>query len=56
MKYKIDLTCDEWYVADSLNELGAMVENGDLLDQMQDGRVTVSGGHYTAEITEINER
>jgi len=55
MKYKIDLTCDEWYVADSLHELGARIENDDLLDEMQDGRVTVSGDHYTAEITETNE-
>ena len=55
MKYKIDLTCDEWYVADSLHELGARIENDDLLDDMQDGRVTVSGDHYTAEIKVINE-
>lgn len=55
MKYKIDLTCDEWWVADSLYEVGTMIENHDLLDEMQDGRVTVSGDHYTAEITEINE-
>lgn len=55
MKYKIDLTCDEWYVVDSLHELGARIENDDLLDEMQDGRVTVSGDHYTAEITETNE-
>lgn len=55
MKYKIDLTCDEWYVADSLHELGARIENDDLLDEMQDGRVTVSGDHYTAEITEVSE-
>ena len=54
-KYKIDLTCEEWYVADSLHELGAKIENDDLLDEMQDGRVTVSGDHYTAEITETNE-
>ena len=51
-KFKIDLTCDEWYVADSLHELGARIENDDLLDEMQNGRVTVDGGHYTAEITE----
>lgn len=54
-KFKIDLTCDEWYVADSLHELGARIENDDLLDDMQDGRVTVSGDHYAAEITETNE-
>jgi len=54
-KFKIDLTCDEWYVADSLHELGARIENDYLLDEMQDGRVTVSGDHYTAEITGTNE-
>ena len=54
-RFKIDLTCDEWYVADSLHELGARIENDDLLDEMQDGRVTVSGDHYTAEITEVGE-
>ena len=54
-RFKIDLTCDEWYVADSLHELGARIECDDLLDEMQDGRVTVSGDHYTAEITETNE-
>lgn len=53
--FKIDLTCDEWYMADSLHELGARIENDDLLDDMQDGRVTVSGDHYTAEITKTNE-
>lgn len=53
--FKIDLTCDEWYMADSLHELGARIENDDLLDEMQDGRVTVSGDHYTAEITKTNE-
>ena len=42
--------------ADSLHELGARIENDDLLDEMQDGRVTVSGDHYTAEITEVDEQ
>ena len=42
-------------MADSLHELGARIENDDLLDDMQDGRVTVSGDHYTAEITEVGE-
>ena len=54
-RFKVDLTWDEWYVADSLHELGARIENDDLLDEMQDGRVTVSGDHYTAEITEVGE-
>lgn len=54
MKYKIEIQCDEWWVADSLHELGAMIENGDLLDQMQDGSVEVSGDHFTAEIKEAN--
>lgn len=50
MKYKIEIQCDEWWVADSLHELGTMIECGDLLDQMQDGSVEVSGDHFTAEI------
>jgi len=54
-KFKIDLTCDEWYLADSLHELGSRIECDDLLDEMQDGRVKVDGGHYVAEITEIDE-
>ncbi len=54
-KFKIDLTCDEWYVADSLHNLGARIECDDLLDEMQDGRVTVDGDHYAAEITEAND-
>lgn len=54
-KYKIELQCDEWYVADSLHELGAMIECGDLLDEMQDGHVEVNGDHYTAEIKVIKE-
>lgn len=54
MNYKIELTCEEWWVADSLYELGSMIENDDLLDQMQDGCVKTSGSHYTAEIKVIN--
>lgn len=54
MKYKIEIQCDEWWVADSLHELGTMIECGDLLDQMQDGSVEVSGDHFTAEIKEAN--
>ena len=55
MKYKIELTCEEWRVADSLYELGSMIECGDLLDQMQDGCVKTSGFHFTAEIKVINQ-
>lgn len=53
MKYKIEIQCDEWWVADSLCELGTMIEYGDLLEQMQDGSVEVSGDHFTAEIKEV---
>ena len=49
-KYQIELQCDEWWVADSLHEVGTMIECGDLLDEMKDGRVEVNGDHYTAEI------
>lgn len=54
-KYKIELQCDEWWVADSLYEVGTMIENHDLLDEMQDGHTEVNGDHYTAEIKVINE-
>ena len=54
-KYQIELQCDEWWVADSLHEVGTRIECGDLLDEMQDGHIEVSGDHYTAEIKVINQ-
>ena len=52
-KFKIEIECDEWWVADSLFTLSAMVENNDLLDGVEnDGKVQVSLDHFTAIIKE----
>jgi len=52
MKYKIEIECPDWYLADTLFDLSCMIENDDLLDQMQDGRVETSGNHFKATITD----
>lgn len=54
-KFKIEIICDEYYVADSLFNLSSLVESGDLLDKMTDdymvdGALEVNGDHYTAYI------
>ena len=51
-KFKIEMECDEWWVADSLYELAHRIENDDLLDDMCDGKVEVSFDHCTATIKE----
>lgn len=52
-KYKIEIECDEWWVADSLYTLSAMVESNNLLDGVEnDGKVQVSFAHFTATIKE----
>ena len=51
-KFKIEMECDEWWVADSLYELASRIENDDLLDDMCDGKVEVSLDHCTATIKE----
>ena len=52
-KFKIEIECDEWWVADSLFTLSVMVENNDLLDGVEnDGKVQVSLDHFTATIKE----
>lgn len=51
-KFKIEIECDEWWVADSLYTLSAMVENNNLLDGMENGKVEVSLDHCTATIKE----
>ena len=51
-KFKIEIECDEWWVADSLYELASHIENDDLLDDMCDGKVEVSAGHFNAIIKE----
>ena len=55
MKYKIEIQCDKYWLADSLHELGTMIENDDLLDQMCDGSVIGIGEYFAAEIKEVNK-
>ena len=50
MKYKIEIDCEEWWIADSLREIGNEVENTDILEQMVDGKVEIVGDHYKATI------
>ena len=59
-KIKIEILCDEFYTADSLHELAANIECGDVLEQMSDesmlnenGEMEVNGDHYVAGIKEI---
>ena len=54
-KIRIEIDCDEWYVADSLHILGGMVENNDLLDEMTDGKVEVSDDHFSGTISVIEQ-
>ena len=51
-KFKIEIECDEWWVADSLFTISQMVENDDILDNMENGKVEVSDTHFTATIKE----
>lgn len=55
-KIKIEILCDEFYVADSLHELATNIECGDVLEQMNDenGELEVNGNHYVASIKEKN--
>ena len=54
-KIKIEILCDEFYVADSLHELATNIECGDLLDDACGliGGIEVTGDHYVAGIEEI---
>lgn len=51
-KFKIEIECDEWWVADSLHELASHIENDDILDKMENGKIEVSLDHCTATIKE----
>lgn len=53
-KIKIEILCDEFYVADSLHELASNIECGDLLDNLDPDNPHVNGDHYTATVTEVN--
>ena len=54
-KIKIEILCDEFYVADSLHELATNIECGDVMDIAcaNIGGTEVSGDHYVAGIEEI---
>ena len=51
-KFKIEIECDEWWLADSLHELASHIENDDILDKMENGKVEVSDIYFTATIKE----
>jgi hypothetical protein len=54
-KISIEILCDEFYVADSLHELAANIECGDIMEDVEaNGMQEVTGDHYTAEIKEVN--
>ena len=56
-KIKIEILCDEFYVADSLHELATNIECGDVLDGEyadENGVTEINGDHYVAEIKEVN--
>lgn len=50
-KIKIEILCDEFYVADSLHELASFIENSDL-EYNQIGECM--GDHYVAGLEEID--
>lgn len=54
-KIRIEILCDEFYVADSLHELASNIECGDIMEDVEaNGSQEVTGDHYTAEIKEEN--
>lgn len=54
---RITIECEDYWVADSLHELGAEIENTDILDEVYNGMnyATYDGDHFKAVITNINE-
>ena len=54
-KIRIEILCDEFYVADSLHELASNIECGDIMEDVEaNGRQEVIGDHYVAEIKDVN--
>ena len=51
-KFKIEIECSEWWLADSLFTISKMIENDYILDNMENGKVEVSLDHCTATIKE----
>lgn len=55
---KITLTADDYFVADSLSEIVADIENLDLLDRLYDGkdkRMDIAGDNYSATFEVVRE-
>ena len=53
--FKIEMNCDEWWLADSLREIANEVENTSIMDGIEtDGKVEIHGDHYDAVITREN--
>ncbi len=49
---KIEVNCDEWWLADSLREIANEIENTDVLDSVEkSGKAEIYGDHYDAVIT-----
>lgn len=55
--YRIEIECDEFYLADTLYSIGAMIENDSILDQMENGKVETECDalHYKATIHDIKD-
>ena len=50
--FKIEVNCDEWWLADSLHEIASEIENTDVLDDVEvSGKTEIHGDHYDAVIT-----
>ena len=52
-KYKLEIECEEFWVADSLHELGSEIECTDVLDTMKNGTLQINGDHYVAVVTDL---
>lgn len=51
---KIEITAEDYYIADAMRDLSNQIEGNDLLDEVYDGKEitkTVKGEYYTATIT-----
>ena len=55
--FKIEVNCDEWWIADSLHEIASEIENTDVLDDVEaSGKAEIHGDHYDAVITLKKQR
>ena len=53
---KVTITCEDYYVADSLFNLGGIIESTDIMDDAYEGNGVVShdGEHFKATIERID--